>query len=59
VVQARAASGEVAFTHPSGRTIYQADTPTVGQWFSVEGTTPAEAWHRAVEAAQACVMLID
>jgi hypothetical protein len=47
------------FTGSSGRTIYQVDGSNGENRLKVDGATPAEAWHRAVEAAAACGMLSD
>jgi hypothetical protein len=41
----------------SGRYIHQVDGSNGENELRVEGATPAEAWHRAVEAAAACGML--
>jgi hypothetical protein len=51
--------GEAAFTGSSGRTVWQVDGSNGENEIRVEGATPAEAWHRAVEAAAACGMLTD
>jgi hypothetical protein len=50
--------GEAAFTGSSGRAVWRVDGSDGENKLRVEGATPAEAWHRAVEAA-ACGMLSD
>jgi len=50
-------TGEVVFTRSSSRTIWQAHGRQGENEIRVEGSTPAEAWYRAVEAAAACGML--
>jgi hypothetical protein len=52
-------TGEAGFTGSSGRTVIQVDGRQGENQIRVEGSTPAEAWHRAVEAAAACGMLAD
>jgi hypothetical protein len=51
--------GEAAFTGGSGRTVWQMDGSNGENRLRVEGSTPAEAWWRAVEAAAAVGMLAD
>jgi hypothetical protein len=51
--------GEAEFTGSSGRTVRQVDGSNGENRLKVEGSTPAEAWHRAVEAAAAVGMLAD
>jgi hypothetical protein len=51
--------GEAGFTYPDGRYVHQVDALKGDQRIRVEGATPAEAWHRAVEAAAAVGMLAD
>jgi hypothetical protein len=51
--------GEAGFTYPNGRYVHQVDASNGDQWIMGRGATPAEAWHRAVEAARACGMLAD
>ena len=52
-------TGEAAFTGSSGWTVWQVDGSNGENKIRVEGSTPTEAWHRAVEAAAACGMLAD
>jgi hypothetical protein len=52
-------TGEAAFTGSSGRTVYQVDGSNGENKLRVVGSTPAEAWQRAVEAAAGCGMLSD
>ena len=56
---ARFVVGEAASTDSSGRTVNQVDGSNGENRIRVEGSTPAEAWHRAVLAAVACGMLAD
>jgi hypothetical protein len=51
--------GEAGFTYPDGRYVHQVDALKLEQRIRAEGATPAEAWHRAVEAAAAVGMLAD
>jgi hypothetical protein len=51
--------GEAALTGNSGRTVWQVDGSNGENRLRVEGSTSAEAWHRAVLAAAACGMLTD
>lgn len=51
--------GEAAFTSANGRTVYQVDGSNAEDRIRVEDATPAEVWHRAVEAAASCGMLAD
>jgi hypothetical protein len=51
--------GEAGFTYPDDRYVHQVDALKGGQRIRVEGATAAEAWHRAVEGAVACGMLVD
>jgi hypothetical protein len=51
--------GEAAFIGSSGRTVWQVDGSNGENKLKVQGTTPAEAWWRAVEAAAAVGMLAD
>jgi hypothetical protein len=48
---------ETGFTYPDGRYVHQVDATNGENKLRVEGATPAEAWHRAVEAAAAVGML--
>ena len=50
---------EAAFTGSSCQVIHQVYGSNGENRIRVEGTTPTEAWHRAVEAAAACGMLAD
>jgi hypothetical protein len=49
--------GEAVFTGSSRRTVWQVDGSNGENRLRVEGATPAEAWHRVVEAAAAVGML--
>jgi hypothetical protein len=49
--------GEAGFTGRSGRTVWQVDGSNGDNKLRVEGATPAEAWHPAIETAAACGML--
>jgi hypothetical protein len=49
--------GETGFTYPDGRYVHQVDALKGDQRIRAEGATPAEAWHRAVEAAAELGML--
>ncbi len=51
--------GEAGFAGASGRTVSQVDGSNGENKIRVEGSTPAEAWFRAVEAAAECGMLRD
>jgi hypothetical protein len=51
--------GQAAFTSPAGQVVWQVDGRNGENRIRVTGSTPAEAWHRAVEAAAACGMLAD
>jgi hypothetical protein len=51
--------GEAGFSGPAGRYVHQVDGSNGDNRIRVEGATPAESWHRAVEAARACGMLVD
>ena len=51
--------GEAGFTGAGGRTIHRVDGSNGENRIRVQGSTPAEAWHRTVEAAAACGMLAD
>ena len=49
---------EITFTSASGRTVHLVEGANGGEnRIHVKGSTQAEAWHRAVEAAAACGML--
>jgi hypothetical protein len=50
--------GEAGFTGSSG-SVWQVDATNGDQRIVGRGATPAEAWHRAVEAAAAAGMLTD
>ncbi len=50
-------TGEAGFTGSSRRVIHQVDGSNGVNKIRVEGSTPAEAWYRAVEAAAAIDML--
>jgi hypothetical protein len=49
--------GGTTFTSASGGTVHQDDGSNGENRIRVEGASPAEAWHRALEAAATCGML--
>jgi hypothetical protein len=49
--------GDIAFSTNSGRAVWRIEGSNGENRLEVEGSTPDEAWHRAVEAAAACGML--
>jgi hypothetical protein len=51
--------GEEVFTYPDGRYVHEVDATDGAQRIVGRGGTPAEAWHRAIEAAAGCGMLKD
>jgi len=52
------ALGEAAFTGSSGRTVWQVDGSNGSEnRIRIEGATPVEVWHRAVQAVAAYVMV--
>jgi hypothetical protein len=51
--------GEAGFSGAAGRYVHQVDGRKGDHQIVGRGATPAEAWHRAVEAATAVGMLAD
>jgi hypothetical protein len=52
-------TGPMTFDSNSGRTVWQVCGVNGANRLKVEGTIPAEAWHRPTEAVAACGMLSD